>query len=47
MYHPVKGTRQVFVFDRSRAALVGTLTDRLRERLAGEAEAVPREEGGA
>ncbi len=45
VYHPVKGTRQVFVFDRSKAALVQTVTDRLRARLAaGEVETMPREE---
>ena len=45
VYHPAKGTRQVFIFDRSRAALVGEVTDRLRARLAtGEVEATPREE---
>ena len=45
VYHPAKGTRQVFVFDRSKAALVQTVTDHLRERLAaGEIETAPREE---
>ena len=45
VYHPTKGTRQVFVFDRSRAALVETVADRLRARLAAnEAETAPSEE---
>ncbi len=45
IYHPEKGTRQVFVFDRSKAALVGAVADRLQARLAtGGAEALPREE---
>ena len=36
LYHPVKETRQVFVFDRSKAPLVGSLAGRIRERLSGE-----------
>ena len=45
VYHPVKGTRQVFVFDRSKAALVQSVTDRLRARLAAsETVAEPHEE---
>ena len=45
IYHPVKGTRQVFVFDRSRAALVQHVTDRLRARLvAADGESMPRDD---
>ena len=45
VYHPVKGTRQVFVFDRSKAALVQTVAERLRARLAaGEVATLPHDE---
>lgn len=50
VYHPEKGTKQVFVFDRSRAGLVQAVADRLRTRLsvggAGVVEA-PREEAAS
>jgi hypothetical protein len=35
-YHPVRETRQVFVFDRSKAPLVESLAGMVRERLAAE-----------
>ena len=40
IFRPEKGTRQVFVFDRSKAALVGAITDRLRASLV-EMDAAP------
>ncbi len=33
LHHPEKGTKQVFVFDRSKALMVQTIAERLRERL--------------
>ena len=33
IHHPEKGTKQIFVFDRSKAALVGNIADLLRGRL--------------
>ena len=36
LYHPVRETRQVFVFDRSKAPLVAKLADQMRERLAAD-----------
>ncbi len=33
VYHPAKATKQVFIFDRSKAALVQVVVGRLRERL--------------
>jgi uncharacterized membrane protein len=33
LYHPVRETRQIFVFDRSKAPLVGTIAGLVRERL--------------
>ncbi len=41
VYHPDKATRQVFVFDRSRAGLVHAVTERLRERLALQETTAP------
>jgi hypothetical protein len=37
LYHPARETRQVFVFDRSKAPLVASLAGLVRERLAAEA----------
>ncbi len=34
VYHPAKATKQVFIFDRSKAMLVHAVTERLREQLA-------------
>ena len=48
IYHPAKATKQVFVFDRSKAALVQTVTAHLRESLAlREASAPVRTEAPA
>ncbi len=41
VYHPTKATKQVFVFDRSKAALVHAVTDRLREQLVSQVAPVP------
>ncbi len=38
LYHPARETRQVFVFDRSKAPLVENLAARIRERLNGVAQ---------
>ena len=41
VYHPGRGTKQVFVFDRSKAPLVHAVAERLRERLALPEAAFP------
>ena len=47
IYHPEKATKQVFVFDRSKAALVHSVTERLRERLVLRESRVPIPAGAA
>ena len=41
VYHPAKGTKQVFVFDRSKATLVHTIVEKLRDRLTLQEAAMP------
>ncbi len=41
IYHPDRGTKQTFVFDRSRSALVEAVTTLLRERSAAPEPALP------
>ena len=41
IYHPTKATKQVFVFDRSKAGLVHAVTARLREQMVLPEVAVP------
>lgn len=41
IYHPERKTKQAFVFDQSRAALVETLVHSLRERITGPEAALP------
>ena len=41
IYQPERRTRQTFVFDQSRAALVGRLAESLRERTGGREAALP------
>ena len=36
IYHPVKGTKQTFIFDRSKLGLVATIAARLRDRQTGK-----------